>query len=65
MAAGAIVEVEEIPGTARQIANPVEFHGSVCASPGRSPELGEHTDQILAELAADSTSWPSHQMASS
>jgi len=64
-AAGAIVEVEEIAGTARQIANPVEFHGSVCAPPRRSPELGEHTDLILAELAADSTSWPSPQMASS
>jgi crotonobetainyl-CoA:carnitine CoA-transferase CaiB-like acyl-CoA transferase len=64
-AAGAIVEVEEIPGTARQIANPVEFHGSVCAAPRRSPELGEHTDLILVELAADSTSWPSPQMASS
>lgn len=64
-AAGAIVEVEEIPGTARQIANPVEFHGSVCAAPRRSPELGEHTDLILAELAADSTSWPTPQMVSS
>lgn len=57
-AAGAIVEVEELPGTARQIANPVEFHGTVCASPRRAPELGEHTELILAELAADSTSWP-------
>lgn len=64
-AAGAIVEVEEIPGTTRQIANPVEFHGSVCASPRRSPELGEHTELILAELAADSTSWPAQQMVSS
>ena len=64
-AAGAIVEVEEIAGTTRQVANPVEFHGSRCAAPRRSPELGEHTELILAELAADPTSWPVQQLVSS
>ncbi len=65
VAAGAIVEVDEIPGTARQIANPAEFHGTVCAAPRRSPELGEHTEEVLARLAADATSWPAHQMVGS
>ena len=64
MAAGAFVEVEEIPGTVRQVASPVDFHGTVCATPGRTPELGEHTDEVLGQLAA-STSWPTRQMVSS
>jgi crotonobetainyl-CoA:carnitine CoA-transferase CaiB-like acyl-CoA transferase len=62
MAAGAIIEVEELPGTTRQIANPAEFHGTVCAPPRRSPELGEHTEEVLARLTADATSWPTHQL---
>jgi len=65
VAAGAIVEVEEIVGTSRQIANPAEFHGTVCGPPSRSPELGEHTDAVLAELSANATSWPEPSMASS
>jgi len=64
VAAGAIVEVEELAGPTRQIASPAEFHGTVCAAPRRSPELGEHTDVVLAELKADGKSWPALHLVS-
>ena len=57
-AAGALVEVAELGGTIPEVASPVDFHGSPCASPGPAPLLGEHTDQILAELARQPASWP-------
>ena len=58
-AAGAIVEVTELGGTIPEVASPVDFHGTPCAPPRRAPLLGEHTDQILAELARQPASWPS------
>jgi len=64
-ASGAIVEVDDLAGTVREVASPVDFHGSICAQVGRSPVLGEHTDEILSELAKNSSSWPARQLVDS
>jgi crotonobetainyl-CoA:carnitine CoA-transferase CaiB-like acyl-CoA transferase len=61
-AAGAVIEVDDVSGTVRQVASPVDFHGSVCTDVGRSPELGEHTADILSDLRRDSSSWPTRQL---
>lgn len=64
-AAGAFVEVQELSGTVRQVANPADFHGTVCPPPRRTPEAGEHTHAVLGELMTDATTWPEPSMANS
>lgn len=54
-ACGAIIDVTPRPGEApyRAVATPIDFDGHVLV-PGPVPELGEHTDEVLAELFNDS-----------
>jgi crotonobetainyl-CoA:carnitine CoA-transferase CaiB-like acyl-CoA transferase len=55
-AAGGLVEVPvDVPdGEAgiTMVATPADFHGTPWAPRSAAPELGQHTDEILAELAA-------------
>jgi crotonobetainyl-CoA:carnitine CoA-transferase CaiB-like acyl-CoA transferase len=53
-AAGAFVEVEEENGgTYRNIAAPARFPGADATVRPRSPKLGEHTREVLAEIGYD------------
>ena len=61
-AAGAVIEVDDVSGPVRQVANPVDFHGSVCTDVARSPELGEHTADIVSDLRRDASVWPTRQL---
>lgn len=49
-AAGGFVSVPDENGAMTMLATPVDFHGTPCAPRFRAPGLGEHTDEILAEL---------------
>ena len=51
-AAGGIVEVPDGVATMPMIATPVDFHGTPWSPRGMAPELGEHTAEVLEELAA-------------
>lgn len=58
-AAGGIVDVPEGNSSTPMVASPVDFSGTPWRPRGRAPELGEHTDQILAELSrADGSPHP-------
>ena len=48
-AAGVFVAVDHDGDAVRAIAGPVDFVGSA-PSPGRAPEAGEHTEEVLLEL---------------
>lgn len=48
--AGGIVEVPDGVATTPMIATPVDFHGTPWSPRGLAPELGEHTDEIRAEV---------------
>ena len=50
-AAGAFVEVPDGVGGTMMVATPVDFHGTPWPA-GCAPKLGQHTDEVLAELAA-------------
>jgi crotonobetainyl-CoA:carnitine CoA-transferase CaiB-like acyl-CoA transferase len=57
-AAGGMVDVPDTQlgkGTVPMIATPVDFHGTPWAARSTAPRLGEHTDEVLAELAARRT----------
>ena len=54
VAGGGLVEVPDGDGTATMIATPVDFAATPWAPTRMSPDLGEHTDEILAELGKDS-----------
>jgi crotonobetainyl-CoA:carnitine CoA-transferase CaiB-like acyl-CoA transferase len=52
-AAGGIVEVpDKAAGDVPMVATPADFHGTPWAPRWTAPRLGEHTDEVLAELKA-------------
>ncbi len=57
-AAGAFVDVRKRYGVERQIATPVDFHGTPGPVPVGAPHVGEHTDRVLAALADTPGAWP-------
>jgi crotonobetainyl-CoA:carnitine CoA-transferase CaiB-like acyl-CoA transferase len=50
-AAGGIVNVPDDQGGVAMVASPADFHGTPWEPRSTAPQLGEHTDEILAELA--------------
>jgi crotonobetainyl-CoA:carnitine CoA-transferase CaiB-like acyl-CoA transferase len=52
-AAGLFVNVPTADGEAEMVATPVDFRGTPWAPRGASPELGQHTEEILLELGKD------------
>ncbi len=51
-AAGGIVDVPDGQAGVAMVATPADFHGTPWAPRSVAPELGQHTDEILAELEA-------------
>jgi crotonobetainyl-CoA:carnitine CoA-transferase CaiB-like acyl-CoA transferase len=51
-AAGGIVDVPDGPASVPMVATPADFHGTPWAPRSAAPELGQHTDEVLAELEA-------------
>jgi crotonobetainyl-CoA:carnitine CoA-transferase CaiB-like acyl-CoA transferase len=51
-AAGGIVEVPAGEFSISMVATPADFHGTPWAPRSAAPELGQHTDEVLAELKA-------------
>jgi crotonobetainyl-CoA:carnitine CoA-transferase CaiB-like acyl-CoA transferase len=49
-AAGGIVSVPDGDSSVPMVATPADFHGTPWAPRSVAPRLGEHTDEILAEL---------------
>jgi len=49
-AAGGIVYVPDADSSVPMVATPADFHGTPWAPRSAAPRLGEHTDEILAEL---------------
>lgn len=52
---GAMVEVPDGAGGTNMIASPCDFRGSPWAPRSLAPELGAHTEEILADLGKDTT----------
>src|SRR5271168_4561581 len=51
-AAGGIVEVPDGESSIAMAATPADFHGTPWAPRSAAPELGQHTDEVLAQLVA-------------
>ena len=51
-AAGGMVDVPDKAGGVPMVATPADFPGTPWAPRSPAPRLGEHTDEVLAELAA-------------
>ncbi|MDO3638887.1 CaiB/BaiF CoA transferase family protein [Mycolicibacterium arseniciresistens] len=51
-AAGGVVYVPDGESAAPMVATPADFHGTPCEQRSVAPALGEHTEEVLAELAA-------------
>jgi crotonobetainyl-CoA:carnitine CoA-transferase CaiB-like acyl-CoA transferase len=52
-AAGAFVDAPVADGTARMVATPVDFLGTPWSVARRTPEAGEHTEEVLLALGHD------------
>ncbi|BBX03269.1 CoA transferase [Mycolicibacterium moriokaense] len=50
-ASGGIVNVPDGEGGIPMVASPADFHGTPWQPRSPAPELGQHTDEVLAELA--------------
>ncbi|HEY5887118.1 MAG TPA: CoA transferase [Acidimicrobiales bacterium] len=50
-ASGALVEVPDGSTTTTMLATPVDFHGTPSGPRSIAPRLGQHTDEVLTELA--------------
>ena len=50
--AGGIVDVPDGESSIAMAATPADFHGTPWAPRSAAPELGQHTDEVLAELEA-------------
>ncbi|MEB4209084.1 CoA transferase [Mycobacterium sp. 94-17] len=51
-AAGGIVDVPDGEGCVPMVSTPADFHGTPWAPRSVAPELGQHTEEVVAELAA-------------
>lgn len=51
-AAGGIVDVPDGGAAVPMVATPADFHGTPWAPRSAAPELGQHTEEVLAELEA-------------
>lgn len=51
-AAGGIVDVPDGDASVPMVATPADFHGTPWAPRSAAPELGQHTEEVLADLAA-------------
>jgi crotonobetainyl-CoA:carnitine CoA-transferase CaiB-like acyl-CoA transferase len=51
-AAGGLVDVPDQAGGVPMVATPADFHGTPWAPRSTAPRLGQHTDEVLAELQA-------------
>jgi crotonobetainyl-CoA:carnitine CoA-transferase CaiB-like acyl-CoA transferase len=49
-AAGGVVEVPDGQAAIPMVATPADFHGTPSAPRSTAPELGQHTDEVLAGL---------------
>jgi crotonobetainyl-CoA:carnitine CoA-transferase CaiB-like acyl-CoA transferase len=49
-AAGGVVYVPDGESTVPMVATPADFHGTPWATRSTAPDLGEHTEEVLAEL---------------
>jgi crotonobetainyl-CoA:carnitine CoA-transferase CaiB-like acyl-CoA transferase len=51
-AAGGMVDVPDGQAVVPMVATPADFHGTPWAPRSTAPDLGAHTDEVLAELEA-------------
>jgi crotonobetainyl-CoA:carnitine CoA-transferase CaiB-like acyl-CoA transferase len=57
-AAGGVVYVPDGESAAPMVATPADFHGTPCEQRSVAPALGEHTEEVLAELATRTARGP-------
>jgi len=51
-AAGGFVDVPDGESSVLMVATPADFRGTPCAPRSTAPRLGQHTEEVLAEMAA-------------